>query len=214
MLTNLFFIALFVFCMILFSMNHGKKKKKVLFFGDTFNELDGQPGGYISWIAQHLKNEGIEEKYTLLTALQPGQKIYDLYMQLEEKVLKQEPRLLVLYAGVHDVWDKYVKGTGTGLETFEQLFTGILQKCGAANIKVIVCTPVGWVKPGFETQLTSEVDEYAAVMRSVAATYEASVADWNALLVEDTFMPQEPLSRGVTASKMAGDEVWGILSKK
>jgi len=212
MLTNLFFIALFVFCMILFSMNHGKKKKKVVFFGDMFSELDLQPGGYISWITQHLKNEGIEDNYTMVMAVKPGEKIYDLYMQLEEKVLTQEPRIMVMYAGVHDVWDKYVKGTGTGLQTFEKLFTGIVQKCNAANIKLIVCTPVGWIKPDFDRQLTAEVDEYALLMRTIANTYDVHVADLNAILNEETFVPQEPLSPLVTANKIAGDEVWRIMS--
>ncbi len=119
---------------------------------------------------------------------------------------------MVMYTGVHEVWDKYVKGTGTGLQTFEKLFTGIVQKCNAANIKLIVCTPAGWIKPDFDKQLTVEVDEYALLMRTICNTYDVHVADLNTMLAEENFVPQEPLSPLVTANKIAGDEVWRIMS--
>ena len=168
MTTNLFLLALFIFCMIIMAQNHGKQKKKVIFFGDTLNEMDERPGGYISWIIENLKNEGVEEKYSIVASLKPGQKIFDLYQRLEEHVLKKDAHIVVIYVGVHDVLDRHLIGTGTDKETFKSLLHSIITKLFTFNVQVILCTPIGELKPGFPAELKGELAEYTKVITETA----------------------------------------------
>lgn len=189
-------------------MNHGKKKKKVIFFGDTVNDLDNKPGGYISWIVNHLKNEGLEDRYNLVSAVRAGEKIYDLYMRLEESVLVKDATLVVLYAGVNDVWDKYLKGTGTDAETFESLFHAIINKLEAANIKVVVCTPVATLKTSFPQDILLELADYAAIIRSAAVERNLPMAD-----LEQALHRKQTSNSGnlLNTNQLVADEIWEVL---
>ncbi len=211
MTTKLLLLAIFVFCMILMSLNHSKKKKKVIFFGDSLNDLDTKPGGYISWIINHLKNEGLEEKYNLVASVKPAQKIYDLYIRLEENVLIKDAHFAVLYLGVYDVWDKYLKGTGTDIETFEKLLETIIIKLQAANIKILLCTPVPQIKSEFPADLLDEVNDYANVIRDLAATYNLRLADLSETFNQPRLLGENETYIEANPNRFVANEIWRIL---
>ena len=191
------------------SLNHGKKKKKVIFFGDSINDLDILPGGYISWIINHQKNEGVEDRYNMVSSIKPGDKIYDLYLKLEDNVLAKDAKVAVLYVGVNDVCDKYLKGTGTDAQTFESLYHSIIHKLQAADIKVIVCTPAKPLNAGFTDDMKHELAEYAAIIRNVADQNDVRLADLEKafdLSLEDGNGYAE-----LNGNKLIADEIWRVL---
>ena len=139
-MNKLILLAVFVTCMIMMSFNY-YKKKKVLFFGDSITAAGIRPGGYIKLIDSLIKQEGAENNYELVGAGISGDKIYDLYLRMEEDVLKQNPDILVIYVGVNDVWHKSSSGTGTDYNKFQRFYEAVVNKLQSAGIKVVVSTP-------------------------------------------------------------------------
>ncbi len=193
------------------SLNYGKKKTKVIFFGDAINEMDDRPGGYISWIIDHLKNEGIEEKYNIVASLKPGQKIYDLYQRLEEHVLIKDAHIVVLYIGVHDVLDRHLIGTGTDIETFESLLQALLNKLYAANIKVIMCTPIAELKQGFPAELKEELAEYTRVITETAEAGNMRIVDLSRVFEHNSAEVDNPYEKP-NYNQLVANEIWRVLS--
>lgn len=212
MTAQLLLLGLFVFCMILMSLNHGKKKKKVIFFGDTINNLDTKPGGYISWIIDHLKNEGSEERYNLVSAVRPGEKIYDLYLRLEDNVLVKDATIVIIYVGVNDVWDKYLKGTGTDAATFESLYQAMVNKLVAANIKVVICTPASTLKEGFPTEMEHDMADYAEITRKVAAENNLRLVDLQQVFAQQNSLTNDTRHAEVNSSRLVAEEIWRVLA--
>ena len=139
-MNKLILLAVFVTCMIMMSFNY-YKKKKVLFFGDSITAAGIRPGGYIKLIDSLIKQEGAENNYELVGAGISGDKIYDLYLRMEEDVLKQNPDIVVIYVGVNDVWHKSSSGTGTDYNKFQRFYEAVVNKLQSAGIKVVVSTP-------------------------------------------------------------------------
>ena len=71
------------------------KPKKVIFFGDSITQAGVQPTGYITKIGQMLEKQGLKDKYELIGAGVGGNKVYDLYLRLEEDVLNKKIRKVV-----------------------------------------------------------------------------------------------------------------------
>ncbi len=139
-MNKLILLAVFVASMILMAFNYNKKKK-VIFFGDSITQAGIRPGGYIKLMDTLLQQEGLQEKYELVGAGIGGDKIYDLYLRMEEDVLKQAPDIVLIYVGVNDVWHKSSSGTGTDFNKFGRFYEAVVNKLLAAGIKVIICTP-------------------------------------------------------------------------
>ncbi len=137
---KLILIAVFVGCMILMSFNYNKKKK-VVFFGDSITQAGVKPGGYIRLMDTMLQQEGVQDNFDLVGAGIGGDKIYDLFLRMENDVLKQNPDIVLIYVGVNDVWHKSSSGTGTDFPKFGKFYEAVVTKLQAAGIKVIVCTP-------------------------------------------------------------------------
>ena len=185
MTTNLFLIALFVFCMILMSLNLAKRKKKVIFFGDNVNDLDMRPGGYISWFIDGMKEEGEEDHYLILQSIKTGENIYDLNQRLDNDVLLKDVHTVIMYAGVQDVLDNYEKSTATDLPNFANLYSTIIQKLVNRNIRVIIGLPSPLLKSEFSGKMLSDMDEYNEAIRSISEEYNLTLVDFERLRLEN-----------------------------
>lgn len=141
MTNKLILLAVFVTSMILMSFNTYMKKKKVVFFGDSITQAGANPGGYIRLMDSLLQQQGQDNNYELVGAGIGGDKIYDLYLRMEQDVLSKNPDIVVIYVGVNDVWHKSSNGTGTDFPKFGRFYEAVVKKLQAAGIKVIVCTP-------------------------------------------------------------------------
>ena len=139
-MSKLILLAVFVASMLLMSFNYNKKKK-IIFFGDSITQAGIHAGGYIKLMDTILQQEGVQDNYELVGAGVSGDKIYDLYLRIENDVLKLNPDVVLIYVGVNDVWHKSSSGTGTDFPKFGKFYEAVVSKLQAAGIKVIVCTP-------------------------------------------------------------------------
>lgn len=78
-----------------------QKKKKIIFFGDSITELAVKPEGYISNLRKKLEQEGLSKNYELIGSGISANKVYDLYLRLEDDVLSKKPDAVVIWIGVN-----------------------------------------------------------------------------------------------------------------
>ena len=117
------------------------KKTKIVFFGDSITQAGVNKGGYIDRVQNFINQHSQQDNYELAGAGIGGNKVYDLYLRMEEDVLAKDPQVVVIYVGINDVWHKTTHGTGTDLDKYEKFYVAIIKKFQAKNIKVLVCTP-------------------------------------------------------------------------
>jgi lysophospholipase L1-like esterase len=177
MTSKLILLALFVASMFLLSFRFDKKKK-VLFFGDSITQMGMDHGGYIKRIDSIIKAEMLDDKYETIGAGIGGNKVYDLYLRMEEDVLAKSPDIVVIYIGVNDVWHKAGAGTGTDYDKFGKFYQAIVKKLQAANIKVIVCTPAAiGEKTDYSNQQDGDMNLYSNWIRTYAAQNNLPLVD-------------------------------------
>lgn len=146
-----------------------QKKTKVIFFGDSITELGVKPGGYVTKVDSMCKLEGKGEQYDFSGSGISGNKIYDLYLRLEDDVLSKNPDIVIIYVGVNDVWHKTLLGTGTDPDKFEKFYLAILKKLKDKNIKAILCTPaVVGEKTDASNPLDGDLNRYSNIIRDMA----------------------------------------------
>jgi hypothetical protein len=107
------------------------KPAKVIFFGDSITEVGVQPGGYIDHMRKRLKEKYPTSSFQLTGAGISGNKVYDLYLRLEEDVLNQKPDWVFIYVGVNDVWHKK---SSSPSRTAGLLVFWALNSCAATSI--------------------------------------------------------------------------------
>ena len=154
------------------------KKQRIIFFGDSITQAGVQPGGYITRLGEMLKAKGVDANYELIGAGIGGNKVYDLFLRLEEDVLNKAPDAVVIWVGVNDVWHKRSYGTGTDPDKFEKFYTAIIKKLQAKNIKVYLCTPAAiGEKTDFTNELDGDLNQYSAIIRNIATANNCPVID-------------------------------------
>ncbi|HLP95121.1 MAG TPA: GDSL-type esterase/lipase family protein [Saprospiraceae bacterium] len=183
---------------LFFSFTPAKKRARVVFFGDSITEAGVQPGGYISQLRDSLSALNNVKKYELIGSGIGGNKIYDLYLRLEEDVLQRKPDVVVLYVGVNDVWHRQMFGTGTDADKFQKFYLALIKKFQQKGIKVIACTPacIG-ERPGGANPLDMELDRFASIIRQVATDTQTPLCD-----LRRAFMAYETLYN--TTDKSSG----------
>ena len=165
-MTKFLFISTVLFLSCAFTP---QKKTKVIFFGDSITELGVKPGGYVTKVDSMCKLEGKGEQYDFSGSGISGNKIYDLYLRLEDDVLSKNPDIVIIYVGVNDVWHKTLLGTGTDPDKFEKFYLAILKKLKDKNIKAILCTPaVVGEKTDASNPLDGDLNRYSNIIRDMA----------------------------------------------
>jgi isoamyl acetate esterase len=144
-------------------------KKKVVFFGDSITQAGVQPNGYITKVGEMAAKDKKADQYEFIGAGIGGNKVYDLYLRVEDDVLAKNPDIVVIYIGVNDVWHKQSSGTGTDFDKFEKFYNALLKKFQAKNIKVILATPaVVGERTDNTNQLDGDLNRYSALIRTIA----------------------------------------------
>jgi isoamyl acetate esterase len=158
--------------------NPTQKPLKVVFFGDSITQAGVNAGGYIDRMKTLLDKNGIKDNYQLIGAGISGNKVYDLFLRLEDDVLAQKPDVVVIWVGVNDVWHKRTFGTGTDVDKFEKFYVALIRKLQSQSIKVIVTTPAAiGEKTDFTNELDGDLNKYSQILRDIAAKYDCPVAD-------------------------------------
>jgi lysophospholipase L1-like esterase len=155
-----------------------QKKQQVFFFGDSITELGAKPGGYIPIIDSLCKSEHLDNTFSFTGAGVSSNKIYDLYLRMDDDVLAKHPDVVVIFIGVNDVWHKTLLGTGTDPDKFEKFYTAIIKKLQEQNIRVILCTPaVVGEKTDMSNPLDGDLNRYSNIVRALAANNKLELVD-------------------------------------
>ncbi len=178
------YILLLVFAAALSGFNM-QKKKKVLFFGDSITELGVKPGGYIKKLDSLLQQKGWDKTFELAGAGVSGNKVYDLYLRLENDVIAKNSDVVVIWIGVNDVWHKRLLGTGTDADKFEKFYNAIIAKLKEKNIQVFICTPatIG-EKNDMSNEQDGDLNKYSNIIRSIAQKNGCPLIDFRKMFLE------------------------------
>lgn len=154
------------------------QKKRVIFFGDSITQAGVQPGGYITKVGQLAESDKKADQFEFIGAGISGNKVYDLYLRMDQDVLNKNPDIVIIYIGVNDVWHKRTYGTGTDPEKFEKFYNAIIEKLKAKNIRMILATPatIG-EKTDFSNELDGDLNAYSNLVRKIASTNNLPLID-------------------------------------
>jgi lysophospholipase L1-like esterase len=200
-----------------------QKKTRVIFFGDSITQAGVQPGGYISRIDSMCKTEGISDKFEFIGAGISGNKVYDLYLRLEEDVIAKKPDLIIIFIGVNDVWHKSSAGTGTDANKFEKFYQAIINKIKAINARTILCTPAAiGEKTDFSNQQDGDMNQYSNIIRELAAKNNLALVDLRKAFLDYNLKNNpENKDRGILTTdrvhlnergnQLVADEMWKAI---
>jgi lysophospholipase L1-like esterase len=176
------------------------KKIRVVFFGDSITEAAVKPHGFIM-IDDSLLNPNGASNYELIGAGVSGNKVYDLYLRMDDDVISRSPDIVVIYVGVNDVWHKKM-GTGTDADKFERFYLALVKKFRAANIKVIVCTPAT-IGERFDNtnEQDGDMNHYSNIIRKIATDQHLTLVDLRSAFGEyEKLNNKNNLDRGLLTS--------------
>ncbi len=181
----IFIPVLLIFMSITIMSMMKAKKIKIVFFGDSITQMGINKGGYIDRIKNLINEKGIQNNFEIIGAGVGYDKIYDLYLRMEDDVLAKMPDVVVIYEGVNDVGHKYSTHTGTDIEKYERFYSAIIKKLQAKGIKVFVCTPtlLGEKKDKANPQ-DAEIDAYSDIIRKLAASMNCTLIDLRKIFVD------------------------------
>ena len=168
------FIRLIIPVLLVFVLTSMQVQKpvKVVLFGDSITQAGVKPGGYISIMQQS------QQAYELIGAGIGGNKVYDLYLRMEDDVLKLKPDVVVIYVGVNDVWHKQTHQTGTDPDKFISFYSAMIRKMQSAGIKVILATPaVIGERTDFSNPQDGDLNRYSELIRNLAGKYKCGLVD-------------------------------------
>lgn len=196
LLKSLGLLSAFGMLIILSAMN--LKPKKIIFFGDSITQAGVQPGGYVDLIKKALD----PAKYEVIGAGIGGNKVYDLYLRMEDDVLNKKPDLVVIYIGVNDVWHKQSSRTGTDYDKFIRFYEALIKKIQANGAKVVLCTPaVIGEKKNNANEMDADLDKYSGAIREIAAKSNLPLCDLRTIFkTYDTENNAEDKEKGILTS--------------
>lgn len=199
------------------------KKTKVIFFGDSITQAGVNPGGYIMRIDSMCAKEGLKESYEFAGAGISGNKIYDLYLRMEDDVLAKDPGMVFIYVGVNDVWHKATSGTGTDADKFEKFYAAVIKKLKDKNIKVVLCTPatIG-EKTDFSNQQDGDLNQYSKIIRGLATKNNLPLVDLRKIFLDYNIKTNpENKTKGIlttdgvhlnaAGNQLVADEMWKAI---
>jgi isoamyl acetate esterase len=215
------FSLLSLFCVMTSFM--AQQKKKIIFFGDSITQAGVQPGGYIIRIGELATKEGVRDKYDFIGAGIGGNKVYDLYLRLEDDVLSKKPDVVFIYVGVNDVWHKQSYGTGTDADKFEKFYKALIAKITANGSKIVLVTPaVVGERTDFSNELDGDLNRYSNIIRTLAKDNGLPLVDLRNAFIEynKRYNPSNKESGILTTDKvhlneagnqLVADEMWKVI---
>lgn len=197
--------------------------QKIIFFGDSITFQGAKPGGYISILQEQLQQQGKASSFELIGAGIGGNKVYDLFLRLENDVLNKKPNTVVIWIGVNDVWHKRTAASGTDATKFVQFYSAIIEKIQANGAKVILCTPaVIGERTDYSNELDGDLNHYSNLIRSLAAKYTTGLCDFRKLFLEynlknnpenkeSGILTTDKVHLNAAGNKLAADALAGML---
>ncbi|MEM9265510.1 MAG: GDSL-type esterase/lipase family protein [Cyanobacteria bacterium P01_F01_bin.13] len=162
------------------SMISPEQLTRIIFFGDSITREGVQPDGYITIIADSLKQQYPDRPIEVIGAGVDANKVTDLQGRLKRDVLAKHPTHVVIYIGINDVWHFYGADqlTGTNREVFEQGLRDLIAQIQNAGIEVSLCTPsVIGEDPDSDELVNQLLMDYANISRTIAKTSGTHLCD-------------------------------------
>jgi len=219
---KLLLLTTFIACLFLLSFKPDKKKK-IVFFGDSITQAAVEKGGFIDLMQTMIQQKGIDQNYELNGAGIGGNKIYDLYLRIENDVLDKKPDVVVIYVGVNDVWHKSSSGTGTDFDKFGRFYEAVVKKIQQQGAKVILVTPAAiGEKNDYTNSQDGDLNSYSNWIRQYAAANKIGLVDLRKIF-HDYSLANNPtnLSRGILTSDgvhlnpkgnaLVAEELWKVI---
>lgn len=212
-------IGLIIFSSFVYPM----QKKKVIFFGDSITQAAVNPGGYIVKINELASAERLADKFDFVGAGIGGNKVYDLYLRLDDDVLNKNPDIVIIYIGVNDVWHKRSHGTGTDADKFEKFYAAIIKKLQSKNIKIALCTPaVIGERTDSSNELDGDLNNYSNIVRSLAKSNNIPLIDLRQAFVnynlkhnkenkESGVLTSDRVHLNEEGNQLVADEMWKVI---
>ena len=212
-------------CLYLLIAATVQKKKKIIFFGDSITQAAVDKGGYIVRMDSMLEKKGLKNNYDLVGSGVSSNKVYDLYLRMDEDVLSKNPDVVIIFIGVNDVWHKRSMGTGTDADKFQKFYNAILKKLSDKNIKVIICTPAAiGEKTDLSNELDGDLNKYSNIIRSIAAKNNLPLVDLRKIFLAYNIKNNpENKDRGILTgdgvhlnakgNQLVAEEMWNEISK-
>jgi len=200
-----------------------QKKKRVIFFGDSITQQGADPGGYITRVDSMCKLEKKSSEFEFIGSGIGGNKVYDLYLRMDDDVLAKNPDIVVIYIGVNDVWHKASFGTGTDPDKFERFYNAILKKLKDKNIRVILCTPaVIGERNDFSNQQDGDMNRYSGIIRGIAQKNNLPLVDlrqkfldynkqYNTENKESGILTRDRVHLNDKGNQLVADEMWKAI---
>lgn len=198
------------------------RKNRIVFFGDSITQMGVNKGGYIDRLQTAINEKGIANQYQLMGAGIGGNKVYDLYLRLEEDVFTKKPGVVVIWVGVNDVWHK-TSGVGTDIVKYEKFYVALIKKMQAKKIKVILVTPaaIGEKHDGSNAQ-DKDLDLYSDVIRKLANEYSCKLVDLRSIFMqyskqhnpenkESGILTTDRVHLNDKGNQLVADEMWKVL---
>lgn len=161
-----------------------QKKTRIIFFGDSITQAGVKPGGYIARLQDSLDKRGLSAQYELIGAGIGGNKVYDLFLRMEDDVLAKSPDVVLIWIGVNDVWHKS-SGVGTDPEKFGRFYEAIIKKLQAKNIQVALATPAAiGERTDYSNQQDGDLNLYSRIIRDLAKKYNCKLVDLRKAFLE------------------------------
>ena len=215
--------ALFLLLPLLLAFTAPTKPTRIIFFGDSITQAGVQPGGYITRIQDMLTKQGKATDYELIGKGIGGNKIYDLYLRMDDDVLALKPDVVVIYVGVNDVWHKSTYGTGTDPDKFVKFYEAIIRKLQAGGSKVVLCTPAAiGEKTDFTNAQDGDLNAYSQLIRDLATRQNLPLVDLrkafldynlknNAANKDRGTLTTDRVHLNDTGNQFVADQMWAAL---
>ena len=219
---KLLLLIAFIACLFLLSFR-ADKKKRIVFFGDSITQAAVKKGGFIDLMQTMLQQKGIDQNFELIGAGIGGNKIYDLYLRIENDVLVKKPDVVVVYIGVNDVWHKASSGTGTDFDKFGKFYDAVIKKIQNQGAKVILVTPAAiGEKYDYSNTQDGDLNSYSNWIRQYAATNNIVLVDLRKIF-HDYSVANNPnnVAKGILTTDgvhlnekgdaLVAEELWKVL---
>lgn len=163
-----------------------KKGDRIVFLGDSITQGGGGPKGYVTLIANKLKEKKADLGVQVVNAGISGNKVPDLVRRLQRDVIEKKPTIVFVYIGINDVWHGQTNpANGTSPERFQAGLKEVAGKLTASGAQVVLCTPsVIGEKKGGANPLDAKLDEYSGITRKIASELKLPLCDLRKAFVE------------------------------
>lgn len=164
----------------------------IVFFGDSITQKGVLENGYVTLFSDAVASNMPSGSIEVIGAGVSGDKMADLQARLDADVLSQNPTLVVIYIGINDVWHWNKPDPNTGLDregttaaNYEAGLLDLIERIEAVGARVVLCTPtvIGEQCDPDEVNRVM-LEEFAAIVRSVAEETGSQLVDLHALFTD------------------------------